>query len=123
MLLLIPLSLSLLLALPVPARTSEITTLTFTATASAATASDITAASDYDSDNAFMEAALLTHNFYRTEHGIANLTWNETCADYAEKWSEGCVFEHSVGVPVSSFPYLLCIFFLCYHSAPESIDL
>lgn len=50
---------------------------------------------DYTSDSAFREAALDAHNFYRAQHNVSNLVWNDTLADSARRWSEGCVFEHS----------------------------
>lgn len=52
--------------------------------------------SDYTSDSAFREAALEAHNFYRAQHNVSELVWNDTLADSARRWSEGCVFEHSV---------------------------
>jgi uncharacterized protein YkwD len=37
------------------------------------------------------------HNKYRTKHHAPPLKWDETLANYAQKWSNGCVFEHSQG--------------------------
>ena len=41
---------------------------------------------------------LTAHNFYRDEHGVEDLVWNETSAEFAADWAEGCRFEHSVSI-------------------------
>lgn len=40
---------------------------------------------------------LETHNRYRSEHNVTDLSWNETSAEFAAEWAERCVFEHSGG--------------------------
>jgi uncharacterized protein YkwD len=44
------------------------------------------------------ESAILNaHNAYRAKHSAPALKWNSTLASYAQKWSDGCVFQHSGG--------------------------
>jgi len=40
---------------------------------------------------------LNAHNFYRGEHGVGELKWNDTSAKFAAGWAKGCVFQHSGG--------------------------
>ncbi|KAL5535348.1 hypothetical protein ACEPAF_3442 [Sanghuangporus sanghuang] len=40
---------------------------------------------------------LSSHNSIRAQHGASPLTWNNTLAAAAQKWSDGCVFQHSGG--------------------------
>lgn len=42
---------------------------------------------------------LTAHNFYRKAHNASDLTWNDTLTTAAQKWSDGCKFEHSVRLP------------------------
>jgi len=37
------------------------------------------------------------HNFYRSEHNVSNVSWNDTSATYASNWAKACVFKHSGG--------------------------
>ena len=36
-------------------------------------------------------------NFYRQQHNASLLTWNDTLANYAQNWTNGCQWEDSVG--------------------------
>jgi uncharacterized protein YkwD len=40
---------------------------------------------------------LSAHNSVRAQHGAAALTWNNTLADAAQQWADGCKFVHSGG--------------------------
>jgi uncharacterized protein YkwD len=42
-----------------------------------------------------IQEILLVHNKYRVRHGAPPLTWNDRLADYANKWSEKCIVNHS----------------------------
>jgi uncharacterized protein YkwD len=52
----------------------------------------------YTSDQTFQNDMLAATNFYRSEHGAAALTWNDTSATYAASWSSKCNFVHSVSL-------------------------
>jgi hypothetical protein len=54
--------------------------------------------SSYTSDSDFESAMLTAHNFYRGEHNVSNLSWNDTSATYASNWAKACVFQHSVSL-------------------------
>jgi len=51
----------------------------------------------YTSDQGFQNDILAATNFYRSEHGVAAVTWNATSAKYAVNWSSKCNFAHSGG--------------------------
>ncbi|KAL5321113.1 hypothetical protein ACEPPN_011925 [Leptodophora sp. 'Broadleaf-Isolate-01'] len=51
----------------------------------------------YTDADSFQKDMLTAHNFYRGEHGVKDLVWNETSADFASDWAEGCRFVHSGG--------------------------
>jgi len=51
----------------------------------------------YTDAETFQQDMLTAHNFYRDEHGVEDLVWNETSAEFAADWAEGCRFEHSGG--------------------------
>ncbi|CAG8950400.1 hypothetical protein HYFRA_00006893 [Hymenoscyphus fraxineus] len=53
--------------------------------------------SDFTDAAAFQNDVLAAHNFYRKQHGAGDLVWNETSAQFGQKWSEACVFKHSGG--------------------------
>lgn len=57
----------------------------------------------YTSDQGFQNDILAATNFYRSEHGVAPVTWNATSAKHALNWSSKCNFEHSVS-PLSFQP-------------------
>ena len=54
-----------------------------------------------DEVNEIAEQFLETHNVYRAEVGIENLTWSDDLAQSATEWAEElaktCAFEHSTG--------------------------
>ncbi|KAM3077605.1 hypothetical protein ACMFMG_006939 [Clarireedia jacksonii] len=83
-------SLSLFLLLTPFTRAGSTKTITASATPQPTSSS-------YTSDSEFESDMLKAHNFYRSEHNVSNLIWNDTSADYARNWSRGCVFEHSGG--------------------------
>ncbi|KAF9260704.1 PR-1-like protein, partial [Marasmius fiardii PR-910] len=41
---------------------------------------------------------LALHNNFRAQYGSSPLQWNNTLQTAAQKWADGCVFEHSRGV-------------------------
>jgi len=45
----------------------------------------------------FQETVLSTHNFFRSEHNVSSLTWNDTLATFASTYVKNCEFEHSGG--------------------------
>lgn len=63
------------------------------------TAAPAPASTSYVDDTTFKNDMLVAHNFYRTEHGVKNLTWNDTSAKYGADYSEACNFVHSVRFP------------------------
>ncbi|ORY95871.1 CAP domain-containing protein [Syncephalastrum racemosum] len=54
-------------------------------------------ASSSSSTSSQNDAALQLHNKYRAQHSADPLTWSSELAQYAQKWADGCVFEHSKG--------------------------
>ncbi|CAO3693401.1 unnamed protein product [Rhizopus stolonifer] len=46
---------------------------------------------------ATIKSIVSAHNKVRSKHHSPALKWNKTLASYAQKWSDGCVFEHSGG--------------------------
>jgi hypothetical protein len=70
------------------------------------TAAPLPTSTSYLNNQDFQNDMLAATNFYRSEHGVASLTWNTTSAQYAVNWSSKCNFAHSVRF--SSFP----LFFL-----------
>jgi hypothetical protein len=42
-----------------------------------------------------INAILKKHNQYRAKHGAPALKWDKTVAQYAQKWTNRCVFQHS----------------------------
>lgn len=51
----------------------------------------------YTSSENFEGSMLDTHNKWRQEHGVSNVSWDPELAAYAESVSKGCEFRHSVG--------------------------
>ncbi|KAI5122586.1 hypothetical protein M0805_004802 [Coniferiporia weirii] len=50
-----------------------------------------------DTSSSDIATYLSTHNTVRAQHGASPLSWNDTLADAAQKWANGCVFQHSGG--------------------------
>jgi hypothetical protein len=90
--------------------TAAISTVTITVSSPA-----IPTSTPYTNDAAFKSAMLAAHNFYRSEHNVSNLAWNDTSAAYASTWAGNCVFKHSVSISSSSS--LPCIPLLSRSSA------
>ena len=40
---------------------------------------------------------LSEHNTYRASHQAPAVTWDQTIADTAQSWAEGCSFTHATG--------------------------
>ncbi|OJD32700.1 extracellular scp domain protein [Diplodia corticola] len=78
--------------------TSTITIVqTIHASAATATASATTDEHSYTDDGVFKSTVLNISNTVRQNYNASALLWNNTLADYAQAWSEGCRFEHSNG--------------------------
>jgi Cysteine-rich secretory protein family len=50
----------------------------------------------YTSETGFRGTVLNVTNLYRQQHNANPLTWNDTLANYAQNWANGCQFIHSV---------------------------
>ena len=83
---LLPFSLLLL----VPSTLAAVSTITVTS------AAPVSTSSSYTNDADFQSQILAATNFYRMEQDVAAVTWNASIAAYAQKWSDACVFKHSV---------------------------
>jgi hypothetical protein len=98
---------SILLLLSAPFALTSVSTITVSETAPATPTS-----TSYTNDQTFQSDMLAATNFYRSEHGVAAVTWNATSAQYALNWSSKCVFKHSVciyllsSLSVHLFPHL-----------------
>lgn len=96
--------LSASLALPTESTTTLRHTSTITvvqtiyasAAVATATASVTTDEHSYTDDAVFDNTVLDITNTVRQNYNASALSWNDTLADYAQAWSEGCKFEHSV---------------------------
>ncbi|KAL2072736.1 hypothetical protein VTL71DRAFT_12079 [Oculimacula yallundae] len=51
----------------------------------------------FSDKDVFEKDMLVAHNFYRNAHGVPDLVWNETSAEFAADWARGCEFKHSGG--------------------------
>ncbi|CDR43888.1 RHTO0S08e07536g2_1 [Rhodotorula toruloides] len=60
-------------------------------------ASNPSPSSSGGSTDPFASACLAAHNDFRATHHADPLTWNDTLAAAAEKWTKNCVWEHSGG--------------------------
>ncbi|KAK0622290.1 Protein PRY1 [Lasiodiplodia hormozganensis] len=97
--------LSASLALPTESTTTLRHTSTITvvqtiyasAAVATATASVTTDEHSYTDDAVFDNTVLDITNTVRQNYNASALSWNDTLADYAQAWSEGCKFEHSNG--------------------------
>jgi len=47
--------------------------------------------------NSDIDAYLKAHNDFRAQHGAQPLTWSSDLSATAQKWANGCKFEHSHG--------------------------
>jgi uncharacterized protein YkwD len=59
-------------------------------------ASEPTNSPQYVSDEQFESAVLNSTNFWRQEYNATALAWNASLASYAQNYSAGCEFQHSV---------------------------
>ena len=73
-----------------------VSTITTTATSPA-----VPTSTSFTSDSDFESAMLAAQNFYRLEHNVTALTWNDTSAKYAANWADNCEFKHSVSLTLS----------------------
>jgi hypothetical protein len=71
-------------------------TLAAVSTVTVTTAAPVSTSSSYENDADFQSEILAATNFYRMEQGVGAVTWNQSMATYAQKWSDACVFKHSV---------------------------
>ncbi|KAJ6164998.1 hypothetical protein N7470_003670 [Penicillium chermesinum] len=96
-----PWLLLLLLGFFMKARAEEEVVVTVTATAHATTFVQATPTvpkpASYTSLSDFQDTVLRVSNQYRATHDAASLVWNETLADYSQKWAEKCIWKHSDG--------------------------
>jgi len=76
--------------LVLPSALAAVSTITVTS------AAPVSTSSSYENDADFQSEILAATNFYRMEQGVAAVTWNQSMATYAQKWSDACVFKHSV---------------------------
>jgi hypothetical protein len=60
-------------------------------------AAEPTDAPQYVSGKLFELAVLNSTNFWRQEYNATALAWNASLASYAQNYSAGCEFQHSVG--------------------------
>lgn len=60
---------------------------------------DTSVSAEYTDDTTFQRVVLDVTNLYRRQHNASELSWNESLAEYAKDWSDGCEFEHSGGDP------------------------
>lgn len=84
---------ALLMTFSYHATAAIISTITITVSSPA-----IPTSTSYTNDAAFKSAMLAAHNFYRREHNVSDLAWNDTSAAYASRWAGNCVFKHSVSI-------------------------
>lgn len=48
--------------------------------------------------SSLQSAVLNSTNFYRTQHQVEPVKWNDTLADFAEDYAKGCIWKHSVSL-------------------------
>jgi len=90
--------------LTLPATLAFLLASKVSASPAAAAASTITmstppapTSTSYIKNTDFQEVMLSTHNFFRLEHNVSALTWNDTLATFASSYAKKCEFEHSGG--------------------------
>lgn len=59
--------------------------------------------SSYVDYNDFQDSMISTHNKWRREHGVSDVSWDPELAAYAETISRGCSMQHSVGDIMDSY--------------------
>ena len=89
MYLILPATLAFLLASKVSA-SPAVSTITVSAP-------PIPTSTSYIKNSDFQDVVLSNHNFFRSEHNVSDLTWNDTLATFASNWAKKCEFEHSGG--------------------------
>lgn len=83
---------ALLLLLPIGLAAAQDDIIYVTITAPPAPAS-----TSYTDDSAFQNDMLAASNFYRREHGVADVAWDAQLAAVAADWAARCEFRHSDG--------------------------
>lgn len=59
--------------------------------------------SSYVDYNDFQDSMISTHNKWRREHGVSDVSWDPELAAYAETISKRCSMQHSVGDIIDSY--------------------
>lgn len=59
------------------------------------------ASPSYTDPKRLEQDALDNTNYYRSQYNASALTWNDTLANYAQRWSDQCHWAHSVRSPRS----------------------
>ncbi|OXV05865.1 hypothetical protein Egran_06367 [Elaphomyces granulatus] len=76
----------------------EVITITTTSVAIAlATPTSSSSTSSFTSEVELKETVLGVTNLYRQYHNASALIWNDTLADYAQRWANQCQWKHSSG--------------------------
>ena len=82
---------------PAPSATQAIDQETIISTVATVTQSAPTPSySSYNNFNQFESDMVDGQNFFRREHNVTDLVWNQTSASYAADYSGQCQFKHSV---------------------------
>jgi hypothetical protein len=78
-------------------------------TASPAPTSSTIATPAMSNSNSLQSAVLNSTNYYRSVFQAQDLVWNDTLADFAEDYAQGCIWQHSVShsPPKQSPPQIL----------------
>lgn len=75
----------------------EVITITTSIAIALATPTSSSSTSSFTSEVELKETVLDVTNLYRQYHNASALTWNDTLADYAQRWANQCQWKHSVG--------------------------
>lgn len=77
--------------------TQQATTLTSTSTRTTSTTITPSASSDpsWTDDSHFKSSCVNSTNIYRAQHDVPVVTWNDTLAEWAARWSSKCLWAHS----------------------------
>ena len=65
------------------------------ASGSSAAPSSSSSSGSGSSNSSDQDQIVQLHNKFRSQHSAPDLKWNETLAEFAQNWSDGCKFEHS----------------------------